>query len=146
MKNLNDPAHPGHANHLISTKGRRAQRVWYPDVPLYESTAERLLEEWDENPTEVCGFIDSEQDVWVIPNIHNSPFANFLMDKKPMETVLKYIYVDMKKSVIGMFHTHPNSLPWPSPRDIVGWPNHKLGWRYFIVTKDEVLEWELVND
>lgn len=145
MKNLNDPAHPGHANHLISTKGRRAQRVWYPDVPLFESTVEELLYEWRSEVVEQCGFIDSEQEIWYINNEHEHPRDNFLMHQKQTENSLNEIYTRYRRSVLGIFHTHPNNLPWPSPRDIVGWPNPKLEWRYFIVTRDEVLEWELVK-
>lgn len=145
MINLNDPAHPGHSNHLISTKGKRAQRI-FPDVPLFESTVEHLLEIWDEEPTEQCGFIDSEQNIWVVPNIHENSMKNFLMNQAHVENVMKEIYLKNKNSILGIFHTHPNSLPWPSPRDIVGWPDKAWNWRYFIVTKNEVLEWELVND
>lgn len=143
MIDLNNPAHPGHSNHLISTKGRKAQRVWHHETPLFESTIQELLEEWDAEVTEQCGFIDSEQEIWYIKNIHQSPHANFLMQNKQMENALKEIYGKYRRTVLGIFHTHPNSLPWPSPRDIVGWPNLKLEWRYFIVTRDQVLEWEL---
>ena len=146
MIDLNNPAHPGHSNHLISTKGKRAQRIWHHDIPLFESTKEHLLEIWDEKPTEQCGFIDSEQNIWVVPNIHEKSRDNFLMHQAHMENAIKEIYIKDKNSILGIFHTHPNNLPWPSPRDIVGWPNPKLGWRYFIVTIDKVLEWELIND
>lgn len=139
------PADPAHDNYLISTNGVKAQRIWHHDSPLFESTVEELLREWNYEVTEQCGFIDSEQDIWLMVNIHNSPRANFRMDDAQVNNTLHEIYVKRKREVLGVFHTHPNNVTWPSPRDIVGWPNPKLGWRYFIVTKHEVLEWELVR-
>lgn len=139
------PADPSHSNHLISTNGLKAQRVWHHDSPLYESTVEQLLSEWKYDVVEQCGFIDDEQDIWIVNNIHHSPRSNFRMEDEQMKNTLKEIYENKKRKVIGIFHTHPNNVVWPSPRDIVGWPNPKLGWRYFIVTKYEVLEWELVR-
>lgn len=138
------PSHPSHDNHLISTNGRKAKRVFYHESPLFESTTNNLLLDWNREATEQCGFIDEEQEIWYIPNLHEKPRANFLMDTEVAESVLNKIYSN--SSVLGIFHTHPNNVPWPSPRDIVGWPNPKLGWRYFIVTYGEVVEWELSND
>lgn len=143
MLNLNDPSHPSHSNHLISTNGLTAKRVWHHETPLFESTVNQLLLDWNREVVEQCGFIDDEQDIWYIPNIHEKPRANFLMDDQVATGVLENIYERQERKVLGIFHTHPNNVVWPSPRDIVGWPNSKLGWRYFIVTADEVLEWEL---
>lgn len=146
MINLNNPAHPSHSNHLISTHGWRAQRVWHHDTPLHGTTVEELLDQWHADVTEQCGFIDSDQEIWYINNIHESPRRNFLMSNKQTNNTIEHIYNKYKKTILGIFHTHPNNVPWPSPRDIVGWPNVKLGWRYFIVTENEVIEWELVRD
>lgn len=146
MENLNDPAHPAHSNHVISTNGITAKRVWHPETPLFESTVEYLLLDWGREVTEQCGFIDSAQDIWYINNVHQKPRANFLMDNDQTINTLEKIYNNLSRTVLGIFHTHPNSAPWPSPRDIVGWPNPKLGWRYFIITGKDVLEWELVHD
>lgn len=143
--NFFDPAHPSHANHLISTNGRRAQRVWHHETPLFESTRNQLLLDWNLEVVEQCGFIDDEQELWYIPNVHEFPRHNFLMDDVVTVKILERIYEKEERSILGIFHTHPNGVPWPSPRDIVGWPNQKLGWRYFIVTGDEVLEWELIE-
>lgn len=143
---LNNPAHPSHSNHLISTKGKKAKRVWHHESPLYESTVNQLLLDWNRDVIEQCGFIDNDQEIWYVPNVHDKPRANFLMDNHVTCKVLENIYEVTDRKVLGIFHTHPNSLPWPSPRDIVGWPNPRLGWRYFIVTEGEVLEWELSRD
>jgi len=143
MEHLN-PAHPSHSNHIISTKGRKAQRVWYPEEPLFEATVNELKLDWNREPFEQCGFIDSNQDIWYVPNIHQHPTHNFLMETEECERIFNYIF-GRGDNIIGVFHTHPNNVPWPSPRDIVGWPNPLLGWRYFIVTSNEVLEWELID-
>lgn len=143
---LSDPAHPSHSNHLISTNGKRARRVWHHDTPLFESTINRLLLDWNREVVEQCGFIDAEQELWYIPNVHEYPRMNFLMDTEVTTKILENIYERESQAVIGIFHTHPNGVPWPSPRDIVGWPNPRLNWRYFIVTGKEVVEWELVDD
>lgn len=103
-----------------------------------------LLLDWNREVIEQCGFIDLNQELWYIPNIHEYPRMNFLMDTEVTTKILENIYERDNQSVLGIFHTHPNGVPWPSPRDIVGWPNTRLGWRYFIVTGSEVVEWELV--
>ena len=140
-----DPAHPEHSNHLISTNGRKVERVWHGDPPLFESTVHQLLMDWNRKPTEQCGFIEKEcQDLFYVENVHQAPRMNFLMEKKATEVTLEHIYNTLESSVLGIFHTHPKDVPRPSPRDIVGWPNPKLKWRYFVVTSNEVLEWELV--
>lgn len=143
---LNNPAHPSHSNHLIPTHGRKAKRIWHHETPLFESTKNQLLLDWNREVIEQCGFIDSEQEIWYIPNVHEKPRANFLMDNQVATRVLENIYELDRRQVLGIFHTHPNNVPWPSPRDIVGWPNPKLKWRYFIVIDSEVVEWELSDD
>lgn len=138
-----NPADPSHSNHLISTNGRKACRIWHHESPLYESTVDELLSDWNREPVEQCGFIDSEQELWYVPNVHDMPRMNFLMDNDVAEKILERIFNKEGRTILGIFHTHPNGVTWPSPRDIVGWPNPKLGWRYFIVTGVDVVEWEL---
>ena len=135
---------PDHSDYLISTNGRRAERIWHHPEPLFESTIGQLLEIADIYANERCGFIDNEQSIYTIKNVHHNPRMNFLMDQDQMEEVLTEIYGIQQGNVLGIFHTHPNGYPWPSPRDIVGWPNPKLGWRYFLVAHGNVSEWELV--
>ena len=146
VMDLNNPAHPSHSNHVISTNGRYARRIFHHESPLFESTVQNLVMDWNREITEQCGFIDSEQDIWYINNLHEKPRMNFLMDDVQTINTLEHIFNKLKRDVLGIFHTHPNNVPWPSPRDIVGWPNPKLKWRYFIVTGKDVLEWELVDD
>lgn len=140
----NSAASRFHSDHLISTNGRKAERVWHHPEPLFESTVEELLEVADIYTNERCGFIDSEQNVYHISNVHAKPRMNFFMDEDEVENAVKEIYETRQNSILGIFHSHPNGLPWPSPRDIVGWPNPKLGWRYFLVVSGNVTEWKLV--
>ena len=145
MIGLVNPADPSHSNHLISTNGRKARRIWHHESPLYESTVNELLLDWNREVVEQCGFIDSDQELWYVKNAHEHPRSNFFMDNAYAEKTLTQIYKDSPgRKVLGIFHTHPNGVTWPSPRDIVGWPNPRLGWRYFIVTGVDVVEWELM--
>lgn len=141
-----DPAHPAHSNHLISTNGLRAKRIWHHEKPLFEATVEELLSNWGRGVTEQCGFIDTDHELWYVENVHEFPRANFLMDEGATTRTLEKIYASAGRGILGIFHTHPNGVTWPSPRDIVGWPNPRLGWRYFIVTGNDVVEWELTRD
>lgn len=135
---------PNHSNQLISTRGRKAERIWHHPEPLFESTVEHLLEIVDVYANERCGFIDQEQNIYTIQNVHAKPKMNFLMDQTQMEDVIKEIYQIEGSEILGIWHTHPNGYPWPSPRDIVGWPDERLGWRYFLITHGNVSEWEIV--
>lgn len=95
---------------------------------------------------ERCGFIDEEQNIHRVDNIHRNPHSNFYMDEDDAEQTINSIYEIYQSNIIGIYHTHPNGYPWPSPRDIAGWPNPALNWRYFLVTRGQVTEWQLVID
>lgn len=138
------PESPLHSSHLISTGGVKAQRLWHHEEPLLESTINELIDIFESHLYECCGLIDTEQNIYRIRNVHKFPRMNFFMDETETREVIEKIYDIRQESVLGIFHTHPNGYPWPSPRDIVGWPNPRLGWRYFLVTADDVSEWELV--
>jgi len=143
---INNPAHPGHTNHLISTNGWKAGRVWHHPEPMLESVRHELITVAQSFRKERCGVIDSEWNVWNINNSHEEPFRNFYISEEDSEEIFRTIYEKRENQVIAVWHTHPNDVPWPSPRDIRGWPNPKLGWRYFIATNDDVFEWELVQE
>lgn len=143
---INNPAHPGHSDYLISCEGRKAQQIFHPDVPLYESVVSQLLDELEGHYIERCGFITIHQDVIRVQNSHMEPHSNFYMDEQDAKTVIDEIYNELESAILGIYHTHPNNYPWPSPRDLRGWPNAALGWRYFLVTRGAVTEWELVSD
>jgi proteasome lid subunit RPN8/RPN11 len=141
--NLNDPAHPGHQNQLISTHGRKAERIW--DVDLDQQIIDMLTASCLSSNKERCGFVVDDEDIFYVDNAHEEPTHNFLMDPIDLERVVSEIYDIRQARIIGVFHTHPNNVPWPTPRDLVGWPNPELGWRYWIVTATEVIEWQLTT-
>jgi proteasome lid subunit RPN8/RPN11 len=143
---LNNPAHPGHCNQLISTEGRKVARVWYHPNPLLEVVKNELIDICQGHRFERCGFICAEHDVWEVPNSHSNPKSNYFISNDDAAAALHEIYEIQLSHIIALWHTHPNNVPWPSPRDICGWPNPLLEWRYLIVTNDDVLEWSLVND
>jgi proteasome lid subunit RPN8/RPN11 len=129
----------------ISTNGWKADRIWHPEVPLLESVKNQLMLDWNRSGEEQCGFIDTEWEIHYVPNVHEVPRSNYLMEELETKNVLNWIYNVREEGVIGIFHTHPNNAPWPSARDIVGWPDLRLGWRYFIVLDHDVVEWRLVH-
>lgn len=145
MKVKEDPASPSATSHLLNIGGRQVERVWSSPWALPENVQLQLREACLVNSDEICGFITTSLEVHYVDNIHESPRLNFYMDPHEGKEVLHEI-VRRGHTVLGMFHSHPNQVPWPSPRDIVGWPNPKLGWRYFIVTKGDVVEWRLISD
>lgn len=93
------------------------------------------------SPDEVCGLIDSAWDIYFIDNLHNEPTHNFLMDVKQGVETLRTV-AHLERTVLGIFHSHPNNIPWPTPRDLVGWPVD-VDWRYFIINPGRVIEWML---
>jgi len=139
----NDPAaSPAHAEHVISTHGQYTNRIWHPSTPLFESTVSELIEGCITTDDERCGLIDSDQNLYWIDNVHDEPSHNFYMDQAEYTASIDSIFAQ-ELEILGIFHSHPNATPWPTPRDIRGWPPFDLKWRYFIVTSTEVIEWEL---
>lgn len=143
---LNNPAHPGHSNYLISSNGRQAEQIFYHSNPLPESVRNELLDLLYHNTTEQCGFITQDFDVVPVKNSHAEPASNFYMSEADATIILDSIFTKYGSDILGIYHTHPNGYPWPSPRDLVGWPNPALGWRYFLVTRGDVTEWRLLGD
>jgi proteasome lid subunit RPN8/RPN11 len=109
--------------------------------PLDVEIKDRLISACQLNRDEVCGFITNDENVLFVPNSHVEPHYNFYMDIADIQEALDIIRKIGGSDVIGMFHTHPTNIPWPSPVDIAGWPNLSLQWRYWIVTNHEVIEW-----
>ena len=141
---LENPAHPSNCNQLIPVRFE-VQRIWYPAKPLIESVAEELVQKCLSSRNEICGLITAEeQEIFYIDNIHHEPNHNFLMSQSEFKMVVAEIYGQQEDKVLGIFHTHPNNVPWPTPRDLAGWPNPALRWRYWIATRHEVIEWSLI--
>ena len=142
--NVTDACHPSNTDQMISTQGRSAQRVF--DQALEKQLHDMLTASCLSSNKERCGFISEDEDIFYVTNVHCEPRHNFLMDAADFETVVTEIYDIRQTRIEGVFHTHPNNVPWPTPRDLVGWPNPMLGWRYWIVTNTAVIEWKLVDE
>ena len=109
--------------------------------PLDEQLQHSMIMGCRANGDEVCGFITDDEDILYVPNTHREPHRNFHMAIEDIQEALDIICKINHNSVIGVFHTHPNNVPWPTPIDIRGWPNPDLLWRYWIATNHEVIEW-----
>lgn len=142
---LTNPASPAHCTHAISCEGRSAQRIFEPDDPMPDKCAALLTGMATRFNMEHCGFITSDWRIREVSNVHLHPANNYYFDPADTERALNEIYNDWGVGILGQYHTHPNGVTWPSPRDLVGWPNPVLRWRYWIVTPIEVIEWELVT-
>ena len=124
--------------------GRRARRLFEKDaLPLPDDLQKILMAMCKSSNYEVCGFIDASYGFHVVDNVHEKKTHNFLMDQDSFVSTIERIYSGTN-SVLGIFHTHPNNVTWPTPRDLAGWPNPALKWRYWIVTSGEVIEWRLL--
>lgn len=136
------PSDPSHSNHLISTGGLRARRVERP-YNLKLGTTHDIIGMCQRNKEELCGFLTDIEEIFLVKNAHERPRYNFFMEEDSLKKIVHEIYHLRKSKIMGIFHTHPNNQPWPSPRDIVGWPRSELKWRYWIATTRELSEWEL---
>lgn len=136
------PSDPSHCDQLISTNGKKAERVYRDDIS--KAIVDRLTKMARLGRNERCGFLTAAGAIYPIANGHEEPTHNFFMEKADVKQAVEEIYEISNDRISAIWHTHPNNIPWPSPRDIHGWPNLALGWRYLIVTHSEVLEWKLV--
>lgn len=143
MVDPSSPAHPAHNNHLISTGGKTATRIFDPPIEIPENIKKRLINICLTHLRERCGFLTSSGAVYEVDNVHESPHHNFFMDEDHVSRVIDEIYNVSGDFITAIWHTHPNDVVWPSPRDLAGWPRLELGWRYLIVTNNEVFEWEM---
>jgi proteasome lid subunit RPN8/RPN11 len=139
-----DPSSPAACRQAISTNGRKAERVWEPRLPL-DKEIERILTAFCiKNREEMCGFVTANENVYQIKNVHTERRHNFYMDTFEAQQAINLIF-ESNTTVLGIWHTHPTNIPWPSARDLVGWPNPVLGWRYWVVTATAAVEWSLVE-
>jgi proteasome lid subunit RPN8/RPN11 len=86
---------------------------------------------------EICGFV---MDGWVPLPISNVAHDDreFYMD----DSELLHVYSHHKNDIVGVYHSHPGGSNHPSDADATFAPP---GMRYWIVTADEVTEWEISN-
>jgi proteasome lid subunit RPN8/RPN11 len=136
------PSDPTHSDHLIATGGLRARRVENAFPKLSLGTRHDLILLCQRNREEICGFLTDKEEIFLVKNSHAEPRYNYHMSIEDGQKVVDEIYQLRKSKIMGIFHTHPNNQPWPSPRDLVGWPKRQLGWRYWIATHKELIEWQ----
>ena len=139
--NRTEHASPNATNQLISSPSNKPERVWVTANFMPSGVKHALMSACAGSSDEICGLIDDRWELYYIANIHNEPTHNFLMDTEEGVEVLRTIAYK-KAKVLGIFHSHPNNIPWPTPRDLVGWPVD-VDWRYFIVNPGRVIEWAL---
>lgn len=128
-------------NYLTTPSTNKVARVDHPREPLDDETISHMVSGCRANRDEVCGFITLNGDIVYVPNSHKEPHMNFYMAIEDIQEALNEICNVKYDTVFGVFHTHPNNVPWPTPIDINGWPNPDLEWRYWIATHHEVIEW-----
>lgn len=145
-RNPNHPAHPAHSEYLISTQGWIAETVDDAEKVMPEQCKSDLISICQTHILERCGFITLDWDIVAVNNVHEKPEHNFYMDIEDAQQSLDYIIEETHSDVLGVWHTHPNNWPWPTPRDICGWPDiNVVNWRYFVVTTSDVIEWRKVR-
>jgi proteasome lid subunit RPN8/RPN11 len=136
--NLADPS----STDQMFDSGRRAERIF--EVVLPESVQNVLTAICAASKHEVCGFIDTHYGFHHVDNVHDEKTHNFLMDEDSFNVTMQRIYHGGNNAVLGVWHTHPNNVVWPTPRDLAGWPNPDLKWHYWIVTNSQVIQWRLL--
>lgn len=110
--------------------------------PLPEEIQEELVALAATSPTrEICGLLleypDGAIAVVSITNDHEDD-SKFNMKHDELLAVYREEY----KNIMGVFHSHWNGQRTPSDTDEM---YANPAWRYFIVTLDEVIEWEFGN-
>lgn len=93
------------------------RRLWLP-----EGLARQIIQHAQtEQPREVCGIIggSGEQARMVIPtaNTANDPLREYRIDDQALAASMRMIDKS-SLSLIGFYHSHPDSDPIPSPTDI----------------------------
>lgn len=89
---------------------------------------------------EVCGFVMADGSYVEVENIDEDPAKGFTMDKDQMMDVIKG-----KTPIAATFHSHPSGQRWPSATDTEHMSflyQQGCPWRYLIVTRDGVFEFE----
>ena len=84
---------------------------------------------------EVCGFIDKDWEVHPIKNVAVND-RDFKMDEQEQIEFFRNYFTVMT----GVYHSHPGGRREPSEKDITYAPARL---RYWIVTRTEVIEWEI---
>jgi proteasome lid subunit RPN8/RPN11 len=100
----------------------------------------------DHGVSEICGFIclewkDKLTVKWRVLRMTNTAAEKLEFAMDPEETIERFEqYGD---SIVGVYHSHPQGSHRPSQNDVDYAP---IGLRYWIVTQDQVIEWDMCND
>ena len=87
---------------------------------------------------EVCGFIMRDWSLYPIANMARGS-SSFQMDVE----MLSEFYQRHLSRAIGIYHSHPNGRELPSEEDWNQWPAVPSGLKYYIVTKQNVIEYKM---
>jgi proteasome lid subunit RPN8/RPN11 len=108
--------------------------------PMPEELRDRLIEaaiEAAPGGREICGFAMKDWSLVFMPNVAQEPLR-FRMD----DLALLDFYAEFPQPE-GIFHSHPDGREEPSDTD---WDYAPIGLRYWIVTLDNVIEWDMSGD
>jgi proteasome lid subunit RPN8/RPN11 len=108
--------------------------------PMPEELRSRLIEAAIADAPggrEICGFVMKEWSLVFMPNVAQEPLR-FRMD----DLALLDFYAEFPQPE-GIFHSHPDGREEPSDTD---WDYAPIGLRYWIVTLDNVIEWDMSGD
>lgn len=108
--------------------------------PMPEGLRDKLIEaaiDGAPGDREICGFVMGDWSLVFMPNVDTEP-NRFRMD----DEALLAFYADFPQPE-GMFHSHPDGKEEPSHAD---WEYAPVGLRYWIVTLDDVIEWDMSGD
>lgn len=91
-------------------------------------------------PNEICGFVVKDNyghlDFTMCRNIHPDPEHHFEIHHDDLRKAF-----ENEERLVGMYHSHPRGPDGPSEADRKYAPDYGL--RYFIVTMDNVYEYEM---
>lgn len=109
------------------------------DPVLDEKTQTELRIRAYQNPhREVCGFITKSGIILDVENVATNPKDGFFMSPNEQFNIMR-LY---KGNILGMWHTHPSGIPFPSEQDRIGAEfGLPLDYWYWIVTTEHVYQY-----
>lgn len=109
------------------------------DSILKPKTIEELRIKAYQNPhREVCGFITKSQIIIDVENIADDPKHEFFMSPNSQYEIMR----TYKNNILGIWHTHPSGIPYPSEKDTLGAEfGLPLDYWYWVVTTEYVYQY-----
>ena len=101
------------------TGGRRPETADFLIIP--KQVLDEMLSHCKAGlPNEACGILAGKGNevskIYAMSNIENSP-VSYLMDSGEQFRVMKDMR-EQKLDIVGIFHSHPSSAAYPSPKDV----------------------------